>query len=192
MDIKGEVFISTKYKKEDYSKLDLNNQSSIADWKKAIAIFDDRIRNRYIKPLNLLINDIKTNGFVIMSIECLLIETLLQFKEGKDEIKNNKKEYSDFLLQELSAYFDGNTCTQFYKGIRCGILHSAQTKNYTRLTEDDSYVVKEKDGILYVSVLQLLSTIDEYLDNYECKLLNEKEIIIRENFIKKMNMICKN
>ena len=127
---------------------DLNDANSV-NWPKAIEIIKARIEHRYFLPLEQIIksdeDSIKYNcGFLIMSIDCLLIETLNQFYLGiytSDEkynrnnpdlnFRKNKHAFRDFF--NYSSYFpdfknNEPVINLFYNEIRCGLLHQAQTK----------------------------------------------------------------
>jgi len=80
MEHMGDLYISPNYSKDEYNNLKLTLNSSKNDWDKAIDMFSDRIYRRYIEQINVLLNNPKVNGFVIMAINCLLIETMLQFR----------------------------------------------------------------------------------------------------------------
>ena len=82
MENKG-ITISPKYSQKDWLDLDLSKNST-EDWNKVIEIFKDRMNGRYFKQIEALNNNLDISikffsGFVIMSITCLLIETLEQF-----------------------------------------------------------------------------------------------------------------
>lgn len=193
MENNGNILISRRYTRNKYLNLKLSTTSNADDWKKAIDIFHDRISGRYMNPISSLLKDVVTNGFVIMAIECLIIETLIQFRDGIDELKrrHNREDYSNFLKDEFSTVFDEDTAVRFYEGIRCGILHSSQIKKDTRLTTSEKYVIKLENDILYVSVERLLFELNNYIENYENELQNPNNETLRENFIKKMDLICK-
>ena len=78
----------------DWRMLDLSKHQR-ADWAKAITIFRKRIQERFIEPVDTLI-EIERNlprtrrkyGFAILAIDCLLIETLQAFRYGK--VKDRK------------------------------------------------------------------------------------------------------
>jgi hypothetical protein len=58
-----------------------------ADWEKALAMFEARMRRRFFEPAEALIGlddarSEKTFGFAVLSIDCLVIETLQGFREG--------------------------------------------------------------------------------------------------------------
>ena len=108
MEAKGEINISPNYNKDSYLNLNLTLQSSEFDWNTAVTIFKDRIEGRFLNQIDLLSNDVNANGFTIMALNCLLIETLYQFKEGKDKTPSrcNKDVYSNFLIQEFPGVFN--------------------------------------------------------------------------------------
>lgn len=192
METKGEINISPKYSRDDYLHLNLTINSSEADWGKAIDIFKDRIVGRYFEQIDILSNDINANGFTIMALNCLLIEALFQFRDGKDETPGkNSKAYPRFLVEEFPHIFDTLSADLFYRSIRCGILHSAQTKEGARLSDDDSFVVKLDSNDLVVSVVRITNQIKNYFNTYVNKLRDPNQITIRTNFVKKMRFICR-
>jgi hypothetical protein len=132
-----ELRISPKYSLSDWKGLDLGQQNN-PDWKVAIDIFQDRIEGRFLRQVDELLanknKDIRSfSGFVIIAIDCLLIETLEQFnrgvkRTGKDE---DEKVFHDFFQRstDLGSFFNTIDKTRvFYNQIRCGLLHQAQTK----------------------------------------------------------------
>ena len=73
----------------EWTKLDLSRTDS-SDWKRAIEILRTRIEARYLGPVDRLIEDEENlppwkrrYGFIVLAIDCLLIETLESFIEGK-------------------------------------------------------------------------------------------------------------
>jgi hypothetical protein len=193
METKGEINISPNYNKDSYLNLNLSLQSSQSDWNTAVAILKDRIEGRYFNQIALLSNDINANGFTIMALNCLLIETLFQFRDGKEETpRPNSKTYPAFLLQEFSSAFkDRQTAESFYSNIRCGILHSAQTKNESRLSDREDVVVILEEETLVVSVKGISSMLKAYFEHYLQKLSNPNEVTLRNNFINKMKFVCR-
>ena len=194
METKGEINISPNYNKDRYLNLNLTLQSSEADWNTAVAILKDRIEGRFISQIDLLSDDINANGFTVMALNCLLIETLYQFKEGKDKTpsRQNKEVYSNFLMQEFPREFNTkNIADSFYTNIRCGILHSAQTKNESRLSDREDVVVTFEGDTLVVSVTGVSSLLKTYFEQYLQKLVDPNEVTLRNNFINKMKFVCR-
>jgi hypothetical protein len=120
--------------------------------------FYDRFYGRYLKPFNY--NDpVYTskfkNGFAIMTSCCLLIETFVSFIEPTFRDTNYKSErcfgYFFLINSEFNAFSkDGLTIDQyknftsnlnnkgvphdFYKYLRCGLLHNGETRNGWKIT----------------------------------------------------------
>lgn len=200
MEHRGDAYISVNYKKEEYMFLELSPYSTNSNsWRRAIDIFEDRIEGRYLKVLSNLMyqNNLMRDGFVIMAVNCLLLETLLQFKMGWDETPSgqNKRSYTIFLKEAFPTVFKTNkSAEKFYTDIRCGILHSAQTKKKSKLTFDKNYVIDlvnyENEDYIYVDVYNMTQVIEKYYLNYVRNLKIEKHND-RFNFVKKMDYICK-
>lgn len=94
-----------------------------------------RFAERYITPLR-CDPDLK-HGFCTMAICCLMIETLESFWRGWDNSRNQSElAFCSFFDRNhnLSA-FDGYV-TDFYKNVRCGILHQAETLNGWHIRRD--------------------------------------------------------
>lgn len=119
----------------------------------------DRLYGRYIKlfdyPSERFRKEYK-NGFAVMANCCLLIETYVSFKVSEFRDSTHKSErcfgyffvtepmFDDFSEGGLSAaeYLvpskNGNKnngiSEEFFKHVRCGILHSGETRNNWRIT----------------------------------------------------------
>lgn len=191
MEHNNKSFVSLSYTKEEFLSLGIRLESN-NNWDRAVKIFDDRIQGRYLDIIDKLIkeNELIRDGFAIMALNCLLIETLLQFRYGWDETKGgNKKSYSEFLSNVFPDIFNKKIANIFYSDIRCGILHSAQTKGKSKLTFNQDYAVKlmktEDKDYIKVDVGNITSEIIRYYNSYKEMLLDPNSNNIRENFRKK-------
>lgn len=154
-------------------------------WGLAFHFFEERIRTRYLNPINAIL-DLKLNngeGFAVVNLQCSLIETIESFINGweyehkpkgwfknkqKSEVHNNACVFKSFFANTMEftkMKVDGG---DFYSSVRCALLHETQTKNdwVIRIDKEKSLLVyEEKDG---------------------------KKIIYRENFQKELeNIIAK-
>ncbi|MGQ9480005.1 hypothetical protein, partial [Chloroflexus sp.] len=106
--------------------------------RKEIAKFvQDRFSERYIKPLHGSSKDSK-HGFCTMAICCLMIEALESFWHGWSDTKGkSRKAFHHFFVrcskQNLALEVFSPIAEDFYKGVRCGILHQAETTNGWRI-----------------------------------------------------------
>lgn len=185
--------ISPYFTDSDWLRLHFTDES---DWQEAIKIFRDRIEGRFFIPIQRMVG-YKFSGFAIIALDCLLVETIQQFKKGVYETPKGKgfEYFEEFLTKTgFKAYFDKKLAMKFYKQIRCGIIHQAETKNSSTIRKADSLpLVKLSDdgeGIVINRKKfhnQLESEFTKYLDELG-KPFNRT---LRENFKKKMDYICR-
>ena len=123
--------ISPNYSTDDWNRLNLSDPFANDDhWEKAIEIFEDRIRGRFLN----IVGNIQTlpySGFVVMAVDCLLIETLEQFYRGvPDSVGGSRSFFTHFFERSdvLKKEFTENQRKLFYEHFRCGILHQAELK----------------------------------------------------------------
>lgn len=194
MECDGGIYISENARREDFMRLDLNedniNDSSLC---KAIRIFKDRIIGRYLSQIKNLNENSFENGFASMALCCLLIDTFYQFEYGVAETRENHRCYTYFLNKFLGDTFNtSNKRNRFYKDIRCGILHSAQTKNGSRLSCEQEGVIKiidpnTRNSPISVNVVGMEEILTKYFNSYCDRVLSDRETQI--NFIRKMHLI---
>ncbi len=208
----GTIFISTEDAREAYLRLNLKEDSDLDDWKRAIEILKYRFYGRFLNQIEKLIDYptynrevVKKNGFAAMALMCLLIDTFMQFKNGYPQSYLgsiiNQKEYTDFLRDSL--HFGPDEADRFYEDIRCGILHSAETKNGSCLVPEDrvfsidfgnniDYIgySGENKTIFTVSVPGMYNALNRYFNNY-CEELRESIGTRRKNFVTKMNDVTR-
>ncbi len=223
MEVNGIGMISERYSAKDYIDLNLSINSDYFTWDKAIEIVKERFDERFFSTIHYLSmkysknirsyydsEKIKRNGFAIMAINCLLIDTFFQFKYGlnSSQVLNehtnsryNSDNYVYFLETEFPDLFphteirEENLARLFYNDIRCGILHSAQTYRCSVLApEGDATISYTFDDIgnpgIRVNVGELSKRLEYYFDSYIRQLRDEKNTELRENFIKKMRFVC--
>ncbi|MCK4445635.1 MAG: hypothetical protein KAW56_00980 [Candidatus Marinimicrobia bacterium] len=197
--------ISSHYDNESWTKLSIQDDLS-PNWPKGIDIVKDRFESRFFNQIN-SIKDDEFSGFVIMSIDCLLVETLMQFYLGIDSTEdqyshNQKDSFKDFLKnsKHFATSFNTNEkCYTFYRHFRCGLLHQAQTKDKSKINICRPYLMKlideadvKKGMIIDRNKFHdnLILEFNDYIERLEKNKLNFKNGNLRINCLKKMNMIC--
>ncbi|RMD78344.1 MAG: hypothetical protein D6823_05995 [Chloroflexi bacterium] len=83
----------------------------------------------------------KKHGFCTMAICCLMIEALESFWQGwEDTRRKSKKAFREFFqrcsTQNLALGAFKDVADDFYTGVRCGILHQAETTNGWRIRRE--------------------------------------------------------
>ncbi|MGV8162429.1 MAG: hypothetical protein ACP5N2_03815 [Candidatus Nanoarchaeia archaeon] len=108
-----------------------------------------RFYDRYIKPFQYPSKDYRSNykhGFAIIASCCLMIEALESFYQGLEHTRRKgegERVFKDFFIRYKHIFLiDG---VFFYKYVRCGILHQAETINGIRIIRSgETYNAKSK------------------------------------------------
>ncbi len=192
------TYISENYTYEDYLKLHFKINSPPHIWKKAIEIFIDRINSRYFGALDKLMEQkdrlsMLKYGFAIVTIQCSLIDTLAKFRYGSNrQIRRFTDFLEEYILLDFPKTERKNIGTKFYEDIRCGLVHSGSTENMSGLSCDSPGLITIlKNGALSVNLLRMDEALRKYFENYVNMLNDKSKGIIRANFVKTMNRVCK-
>ena len=180
-----------------YLKLNLNDLNS-PDWEKAINILEKRIFERYIEPIDKLIElekDISPNnkkyGFIILATDCMILENIQCFYEGKDDSnRKSEKVFIRFLTQRenFKKHFNKDSASTFFKDFRCAILHQLETYKNSKIWSVGQMVNINENGMI-INRTEFHNNIKKEVSIYLEKLQLGTEL--RQNFKNKMDFICK-
>ena len=112
------------------------------------------------------------NAFSIMALNSLLIEALCQYYEGVPDYNDGViTPYSNFLRVIFGSEFKSDReAKDFYKFIRCGLLHAGQTVNQAQITIGNSQtietIVYEEGPFLTVSADLFTYDLKDFFRNY--------------------------
>ena len=151
----------------------------------------ERFRERYLDPA---LSARTKSGFALMAINCLMIESLVSFRQGMTHTRGKLSEaaFCFFFDQEDTfADFRGHA-HDFYVNVRCGILHQAETTG-------GWLIHLKKDNVLFdterkiVNAKEFTQRLAGCLENYRAELESSNwDDEIWKNFQKKMKAIIKN
>ncbi|TRO66787.1 hypothetical protein [Christiangramia sabulilitoris] len=127
-----------KLTSKQVSKLSIDSFNE-DEWKPVIEFFWNRYNKRYFDQIEILENhdnyEIRNNcGFLIASIDCILIETLEQYYLGRDEtVGKNDDPFKTFFTRSKAFHnvIDPNDAGRFAGLVRSGLLHQSKTKKAT-------------------------------------------------------------
>lgn len=197
--------ISKKYNSNNWSVLGLTANDD-KNWNEATDIIKDRFDSRFFNHIA-LIEKKEFSGFLIMSIDCLIIETLMQFYLGVSDTeasypRNQMKAFEDFL--EYSPYFSSDFDTlekrqEFYRQFRCGLLHQAEVKKKSliKISQPDLLALVNNNASKGLIINRkkfhekLLLEFNDYLEKLRNNQTNFKGESLRDKAILKMNIICR-
>src|SRR5579859_6164718 len=165
-----------------------------------------RLTLRYLEPIQILRANgtFQGEGFSIVAIQCTLIEFLESTVQGKSYKYRRRGdpplgpyEYSDssnlfvsFLTTRppFKSEFDESLARDFYKNVRCGLLHEARTKGEWTIWGEspEAKLVSRKDSIVYRDNFQ--DGLLQFIDWYKKALLTQT--MLQEAFIRKFDSLC--
>ena len=194
-----------------------DNQVLPEQWKKAINVFENRTKTRFLNPIEKIKNEgVRSGeGFSITLIAVVLMEAVAAFQFGKSykERKPNQpfnaispSEYqsSAGLYKELFNNSDAlkrdtnsDVRKRFYGYIRCGLVHEARTKGVeliisnrsSRNTNPEKYYYKDGEHYIFNRDL-FIDRLIEHFNNYLKQLNGPTRIQLRKNLAFKIDEIC--
>ena len=182
----------------DWRSLDLNAPDG-PDWERGISILEQRLRGRFTDVVDSLVAEDEKRpprdrrfGFVILAIDCLMLETLEAFRQGVTDTRNKSKQLCTSFLSTRPAFksfFVGHLPTRFYLEFRCGIVHNAQVFGTGRvwsvgplLELDASRITINRTAFHQALMQELVAYLNELRDSSKTDL--------RDKFRTKMNFIA--
>lgn len=194
----------------NYVKVTLADFNNIRLW---TTVYNDfyvsRLADRYLNPIKSIKQDggYIGEGFSIMTIICSLVEFLEATYQGKNykyrrkgdrpagqyEYESSRQIFIDFLTKRspFNAQFDRQSADEFYKNIRCGLLHEARTNgNWTiwgnsgngslfKRTANETIMYRDE---FYDALLEFINI------HYKADLLSSADR--KEAFIRKFDKLC--
>lgn len=165
MDIKNndqDVLLSSSIRVSDYLELER------AKDRRAIANFVyNRFAERYIDPFEKQSRQSK-HGFSLMAVNCLMIEALTSFRQGYRDTKGKSDQCFKEFFQEAEGFLEfREVWFEFYRNIRCGILHQAESTEGWTIRRCGPLFDKTK---LIVNATEFMSRLKEHLKDYQAEL----------------------
>ncbi|ELK5409252.1 hypothetical protein RVU00_003530, partial [Vibrio cholerae] len=162
-----------------------------------IQLVKHRYDERFINPFR---DNSQKHGFAMMAVCCLMVESLISMKRGINETSDARNEqghkiYSGELFEEFfseSSYFCGfsGLGRDFYKHIRCGILHQAETTGGWRIRRKGELVDKNEK---IINATKFMNALESELNAYLHKLeIEDFTDLVWVNLLKKIDFIASN
>ena len=118
-----DILISPRFRLSNWQRLTFQSEE---DWLTAIDIVEDRIKGRFVRCIDQILGEWHA-GFAVVALDCLLIETLVGFQAGH-RTSDTETAYVSLLTTSKYFSFDEDTARSFYKNVRNGIAHDAETR----------------------------------------------------------------
>lgn len=153
---------------------------------------EQRLLERYILPLESVPKESK-NGFTMMAVCSLLIETYMCFRRGRDDSRNCGGElFEIFFLTEPQFTEMRNHGRAFYANVRCGLLHQAETKAGWKILRT-GVLFRDEAGHKTINATRFLNRMRMTLRAYANELKNsDLNSELWRNAIRKLDHIVDN
>ena len=184
---------------EKWQALKLEDPAS-PDWAAGVQILEARIHERFIDPVDHLIAAEdgkpileKRFGFIILAVDCLLVETLGAFVEGlTDTIGQSGPTFCKFLTTRplFKNEFTPDRAQRFYKEFRCGILHQAEIGGDSRVWSVGP-ILQDDGARIIVNRNRFHDLLKAEFQSYLAELRDPAKADLRANFRTKMNFISR-
>ncbi|MGH7307082.1 MAG: hypothetical protein ACREK6_00135 [Candidatus Rokuibacteriota bacterium] len=184
----GHVELATGFTVADYfAAVGKQDRATIAD------AIHRRFRERYLDPVS--DNNAPRHGFTMMAVGCLMIEALESFRRGwPDTSQRGQGEHafcSFFDAHTAFAIFRGHA-RDFWRGVRCGILHQAETSLGWRIRRDGELLTMTS-GARVINATLFVAALGTVLDDYREALNGANwDSEIWECLRTKMKKVCAN
>lgn len=185
--------ISRNYTTDDWNRLKFTTEE---DWYSGVEILKDRLETRYLEHIRELLPR-KTSGFVVLALDCALIETLEQFRRGKR--KTPQRQGQEYFVSFLTSpgfgeHFSETRARIFYTQIRCGLLHQSEAEGISRIKRGGTLPLvsdTEDHASLIINKEAFHSLLERVITEYYRALRSASNSQLREFFRRKMNAICR-
>ncbi len=152
-----------------------------------------RFEERYLDPI--LDNNPKRHGFAMLAICCLMVEALESFRNGwRDTSERGRSEaaFCGFFQAHDEFRELRPVAHDFYRAVRCGILHQAETTHRWRVDREPG-LLQEKDGAYWLSAFEFANRLKAVLNRYHDELCSsEWTSRLWVNARRKLQAICRN
>jgi len=147
----------------------------------------ERFSERYLRPIG--ISPEHKNGFTMMAVSCLMIESLESFRRGWPDTRHKSQTaFQSFFShwQEFDVFRP--VSAGFYEHVRCGLLHQAETTGGWRIIRRGPLLAGRT-----INATRFVAALAGTLRTYSAELRQSQwDSEIWKNFRRKMDAICSN
>ena len=182
--------ISPRYTSDSWYALDPDNSDH---WQAAADIVRDRLEGRFLRFASNCLRH-EHSGFVVLSIDSLLVEAIQQFKDGVTDGRGQSEEMVKRFLEgkRFQPDLDEKARKSFYTDIRCGLLHQAEAKEMWLIRRNQPALLQKVAGGqgYIIDVKRFHAAVRGSLNDYLELIPDPSNLLLRRNLWVKMNHIC--
>lgn len=163
----------------------LEDRAGIAD------LVQKRFQERYLKSV---LDSTSRHGFTVLAVCCLMVEALESFRQGWPNSDGKSEAAFCGFFQAHDEFHDLRPVAhEFYRAVRCAILHQAETTQGWRVHRKKGRLLQEQGNIHWISAWEFARRLRVVLRHY-CKALKTSDwkspVWVKARV--KLQRICKN
>lgn len=166
-------------------------------WSAIVAVFRRRLEERFLSSMSQLLSTgpfsptPSVPGFAILALDCLLIDTIQSFREGRiatGEI-SPARSFKAFLQSPRFKDFNSDDRNEFFHYVRNGLLHNGETRGDWKVRADQPRMLtKAASGTRTINRTLFHHAIVAEFEDY-CDALTNGPPDVRERFLRRMDAI---
>lgn len=170
-----------------------------AEWDEVRAAFRRRIQGRFLKLMRELAQHDRLDepptrpGFAIVALDCLLIDAIPAFRQGRVGTGDVSpaKSFKDFLRSPRFSSFSSKDREDFFADVRNGLLHNGETRGGWKIRIDTPGMITKNSATQTRAINRRLfhAAIVREFRKY-CRDLEDGPPEVRERFLRRMDAIC--
>ncbi len=166
-----------------------------AQWDRAISAVQSRIQKRFLDLASHL-RAKRHAGFAILALDCLLLETIEAFRNGKRACNPGESRAACIRLLTASPhfrqFFDAARAGGFFAAVRNGLLHDGETRDGWLVKSADRYgLIQDLDeGYVVVNRDKFHLAIEAEFHDYLAALSVPQNAELRMNLAKALDDLC--
>jgi len=163
------------------------------DWDKAIAIVEDRIEGRWLRWVD-EIAPFRFSGFAVLALDCIVLESLWGFMNGKSLPKGQERDVYRNILKGSRFGWTDKQCDDFREFVRNGLMHDAETRKGWRVEKSIprySIIDQSKHGGYRINRTMFHEALKAAVADWIKELRRGQDSDLRENMRHRMDQIIK-
>lgn len=166
------------------------------EWAEAVGALRRRVDERFLQPIAQLSRLRRSQhgavpGFAMLALDCLLIDTLQSFREGRvttGEV-SPASSFRTFLKSARFREFNSDDRNAFFNYVRNGLLHNGETRGDWRVRTGTPGMLSKVGAAHVINRTRFHAAIAEEFEEYCAGLVSGPEEP-RQKFLRRMDAIC--
>jgi len=150
-----------------------------------------RFEERYLDPI---LDSPKRHGFAVLAIGCLMVEALESFRQGWPSTDRKSEAAFCGFFQNHDQFRELRPVAhEFYRAVRCAILHQAETTHGWRVRSKPGPLLEQDGSVHWINASEFAKRLRDVLNAY-CETLrtSDWQRPAWKNARHKLQSICKN